>query len=80
MDAEIVYCNHSTLTWYHLLLLLIIIMIMIIIISIIMIMLMIIVIILWKGCFSVNPILSFCKLKLKNVLLSMWSWPPNIFK
>ena len=80
MDAEIVYSNHSTLTWYHLLLLLIIIMIMIIIISIIMIMLMIIVIILWKGCFSVNPILSFCNLKLKNVLLSMWSWPPNIFK
>ena len=80
MDAEIVYFNHSTLTWYHLLLLLIIIMIMIIIISIIMIMLMIIVIILWKGCFSVNPILSFCNLKLKNVLLSMWSWPPNIFK
>ena len=80
MDAEIVYCNHSTLTWYHLLLLLIIIMIMIIIMSIIMIMLMIIVIILWKGCFSVNPILSFCNLKLKNVLLSMWSWPPNIFK
>ena len=79
MDAEIVYCNHSTLTSYHLLLLLIIIMIMIIIISIIMIMLMIIVIILWKGCFSVNPILSFCNLKLKNVLLSKWSWPPNIF-
>ena len=80
MDAEIVYCNHSTLTSYHLLLLLIIIMIMIIIISIIMIMLMIIVIILSKGCFSVNPILSFCNLKLKNVLLSKWSWPPNIFK
>ena len=61
MDAEIVYCNHSTLTWYHLLLLLIIIMIMIIIISIIMIMIMII---LWKGYFSVNPILRFCNLKL----------------
>ena len=44
MDAEIVCCNHSTLTWYHLLLLLIIIMIMIIIIiSIIMIMIMIII-------------------------------------
>ena len=53
---------------------------MIIIISIIMIMLMIIMIIIWKGYFSVNPILSFCNLKLKNVLLSMWSWPPNIFK
>ena len=64
MDAEIVYCNHSTLTWYHLLLLLIIIMIMIIIISIIMIMLMIIMITLWKGYFSVNPILRFCNLKL----------------
>ena len=50
MDAEIVYCNHSTLTWYHLLLLLII---------IIMIMIMIIMIIIWKGYFSVNPILSF---------------------
>ena len=61
MDAEIVYSNHSTLTWYHLLLLLIIIMIMIIIISIIMIMIMII---LWKGYFSVNPILRFCNLKL----------------
>ena len=60
MDAEIVYCNHSTLTWYHLLLLLIMIMIMIIIISIIMIMIMIIMIIIWKGYFSVNPILSFC--------------------
>ena len=66
MDAEIVYCNHSTLTWYHLLLLLIIIMIMIIIISIIMIMLMIIMIILWKGYFSVNPILSFCNLRVKK--------------
>ena len=62
MDAEIVYSNHSTLTWYHLLLLLIIIMIMIIIISIIM----IIMIILWKGYFSVNPILSFCNLKVKK--------------
>ena len=61
MDAEIACCNHSTLTWYHLLLLLIIIMIMIIIISIIMIMIMII---LWKGYFSVNPILRFCNLKL----------------
>ena len=59
MDGEIVCCNHSTLTWYHLLLLLIIIMIMIIIISIIMIMIMIIMIIIWKGYFSVNPILSF---------------------
>ena len=64
MDAEIVCCNHSTLTWYHLLLLLIIIMIMIIIIiSIIMIMIMIII---WKGYFSVNPILSFCNLKVKK--------------
>ena len=36
-------------------------MIMIIIISIIMIMIMII---LWKGYFSVNPILRFCNLKL----------------
>ena len=61
MDGEIVCCNHSTLTWYHLLLLLIIIMIMIIIISIIMIMIMII---LWKGYFSVNAILRFCNLKL----------------
>ena len=61
MDAEIACCNHSTLTWCHLLLLLIIIMIMIIIISIIMIMIMII---LWKGYFSVNPILRFCNLKL----------------
>ena len=60
MDAEIACCNHSTLTWCHLLLLLIIIMIMIIIISIIMIMIMII---LWKGYFSVNPILRFCNLK-----------------
>ena len=61
MDAEIVCCNHSTLTSYHLLLLLIMIMIMImiIIISIIMIMIMIIMIIIWKGYFSVNPILSF---------------------
>ena len=56
MDAEIVYCNHSTLTWYHLLLLLIIIMIMIIIISIVLIMIMIII---CKGYFSVNPILRF---------------------
>ena len=47
MDGEIVCCNHSTLTWNHLLLLLIIIMIMIIMI------------IIWKGYFSVNPILSF---------------------
>ena len=61
MDAEIACCNHSTFTWCHLLLLLIIIMIMIIIISIIMIMIMII---LWKGYFSVNPILRFCNLKL----------------
>ena len=61
MDAKIACCNHSTLTWCHLLLLLIIIMIMIIIISIIMIMIMII---LWKGYFSVNPILRFCNLKL----------------
>ena len=61
MDTEIACCNHSTLTWCHLLLLLIIIMIMIIIISIIMIMIMII---LWKGYFSVNPILNFCNLKL----------------
>ena len=71
MDAEIACCNHSTLTWCHLLLLLIIIMIMIIIISIIMIMIIIIsiimimiMIILWKGYFSVNPILRFCNLKL----------------
>ena len=60
MDGEIVCCNHSTLAWYHLLLLLMIIMIMIIIIfSIIMIIVMIIMIIIWKGYFSVNPILSF---------------------
>ena len=50
MHGEIACCNHSTLTWYHLLLLLII---------IIMIMIMIIMIIIWKGYFSVNPILSF---------------------
>ena len=57
MDGEIVCCNHSTLTWYHLLLLLIIIMIMItIIFSIIMIMIMIIIIIIWKGYFSFNRI------------------------
>ena len=66
MDGEIVCCNHSTLTWYHLLLLLMIIMIMIIIISIIMIIIMIIMIIIWKGYFSVNPILSFCNLKVKK--------------
>ena len=66
MDAEIVYCNHSTLTWYHLLLLLIIILIMIIIISIVMIMFMIIMILLLKSYFSVNPILSFCNLKVKT--------------
>ena len=47
MHGEIACCNHSTLTWYHLLLLLII---------IIMIMIMIIMIIIWKGYFSVNPI------------------------
>ena len=51
MEAEIVYCNHSTLTWYHLLLLLIIIMIMIIIISIIKIMIMIIMIYYLKRLF-----------------------------
>ena len=50
MHGEIACCNHSILTWYHLLLLLII---------IIMIMIMIIMIIIWKGYFSVNPILSF---------------------
>ena len=50
MHGEIACCNHSTLTWYHLLLLLII---------IIMIMIMIIMIIIWKGYFNVNPILSF---------------------
>ena len=47
------------------------IMIMIIIISIIMIMLMIIMILLLKSYFSVNPILSFCNLKVKKVLLSI---------
>ena len=44
----------------------IMIMIMIIIISIIMIMIMIIMIIIWKGYCSVNPILSFCNLKVKK--------------
>ena len=70
MDAEIVYCNHSTL--YHLLLLLIMIMIIIIIIFSI-IMIMIIMIIIWRGYFSVNPILNICNLKVKKVLLSMCS-------
>ena len=80
MDAEILCCNHRTFTWYHLLLLIIIIIIIIIIviISIITIMIMIIMIIIWKGYFSVNPILSFGSLKVKKVLLSMWSRPPNI--
>ena len=40
----------------------------------------IIIITIWKGYFSVNPILSFCSFESKKVLLLMRSEQPNIFK
>ena len=53
MDDEILWCNHSTFTWYHLLKLLTL------WLWRMMLMMMMIIIINWKGYFSVNPILSF---------------------
>ena len=44
-----------------------------VIIIIIIIINIIIIIIIWKGYFRVNPILVFVVLKLKKVLLLMWS-------
>ena len=43
------------------------------IIIIIIVIIIIIIVIIWKGYFSVNPILNFCSFESKKVLLLMWS-------
>ena len=40
---------------------------------IIIIIIIIIIVIIWKGYFSVNPILNFCSFESKKVFLLMWS-------
>ena len=42
-------------------------------IIVIFIIIIVVIIIIWKGYFSVNPILSFCNFDRKKVLLLMWS-------
>ena len=40
---------------------------------IVIIIIIIIIITIWKGYFSISPILRFCSLKVEKMLLSMWS-------
>ena len=63
-------CTTSYYNYYDYYIIIIFIIIIIIIIITIII---IIIVIIWKGYFSVNPILNFCSFESKKVFLLMWS-------